>query len=112
MFNKFLLPKYKLVLFLMLLLASCEKTDIPAGMPSCLAKEIKQERAVKIWQYTYQGQVVYYMQTDCCDNFNYLYDSKCNLICAPDGGFTGQGDGKCRDFFSARTNEILLWEKE
>ncbi|MFT5791167.1 MAG: hypothetical protein ACI9LI_000499, partial [Saprospiraceae bacterium] len=26
--------------------------------------------------------------------------------------FTGKGDGKCADFFDARTNEKLIWEDE
>jgi hypothetical protein len=33
-------------------------------------------------------------------------------MCAPDGGFTGKGDGKCTYFFDARTNEKLIWEDE
>ena len=60
--------------------------------------------------YSYQGRTVYYIPPVCCDQLGQLYDQNCNLICNPDGGITGAGDGKCQDFFSSRTNGILLWE--
>ena len=44
-----------------------------------------------------------------CDQFNYLYDSDCNIICAPDGGFIGTGDGKCPDFIEP-IKKTLIWE--
>ena len=30
------------------------------------------------------------------DYDNLLFDDNCNYICAPSGGFSGAGDGKCR----------------
>jgi hypothetical protein len=42
--------------------------------------------------------------------YSVLYDSSGNIICAPDGGFTGKGDGKCTDFFSGRAKELLIWK--
>jgi hypothetical protein len=39
-----------------------------------------------------------------------LYDENCTLLCLPDGGITGQGNGKCANFFIERTNEKLIWE--
>lgn len=62
-----------------------------------------------IWRYDYKGQTVYYVPAQCCDQFSVLYDSKGNVICAPDGGFTGGGDGRCPDFFRERKNEVLIW---
>lgn len=41
-----------------------------------------------------------------------LFDENCNRICAPDGGKTGKGDGKCPDFFEKRTDEKLVWKDE
>ncbi len=41
---------------------------------------------------------MYLFSSNCCDQFNTLYDESCNRICAPSGGFTGRGDGRCRDF--------------
>ena len=50
------------------------------------------------------------MQPICCDFYSDLYDNKCNLIAHPDGGFTGKGDGKIKDFRKEATNEKLVWE--
>jgi hypothetical protein len=63
-----------------------------------------------IWQYEFKSQVVYYVPAQCCDQFSRLYDAAGDVICAPDGGFTGHGDGKCPDFFQLRTNEKLIWQ--
>jgi hypothetical protein len=35
---------------------------------------------------------------------------KGRLICQPDGGITGKGDGKCPDFDKNKTNEKLVWQ--
>jgi hypothetical protein len=66
--------------------------------------------AQSIWSYEYNGQVVYYIPPQCCDQYSMLYDTSGIAICAPDGGFTGKGDGKCPDFLSKRTNENLVWK--
>jgi hypothetical protein len=63
-----------------------------------------------IWQYDYLGQRVYYVPPQCCDQFSTLYDKNGNVLCAPDGGISGTGDGKCSDFFERRTNEKLIWK--
>jgi hypothetical protein len=63
-----------------------------------------------IWRYEYKGQEVYFIPAQCCDQYSKLYDSNGNLICAPDGGFIGKGDGRCPDFFSLRTDETLVWK--
>jgi hypothetical protein len=99
----------------MLIQGSCDKTE--TGTPACISNKIAQMQQDpvrnppgSVTQYLYNGQTVYYITADCCDQYNELYDSKCNLICAPDGGFTGQGDGRCPDFFTNRTNEKLIWQ--
>ncbi|MGA9396985.1 MAG: hypothetical protein WBV22_01890 [Anaerolineaceae bacterium] len=63
-----------------------------------------------IWRYEYQGQTVYFVPQQCCDQFSALYDVKGDDICAPDGGLTGRGDGNCADFFTDRSDEILVWK--
>ena len=63
-----------------------------------------------IWRYEYKGEQVYYIPAQCCDQFSQLYDARGILLCAPDGGFTGKGDGRCPDFFSLRTDETLIWQ--
>ena len=63
-----------------------------------------------IWSYEYHKQVVYFVPAQCCDQFSTLYDASGTALCAPDGGLTGKGDGKCTDFFDQRSNEQLVWK--
>ncbi|CAF1036340.1 unnamed protein product [Didymodactylos carnosus] len=88
----------------MALTISCEKD----GIPTCIQRKIQGQplhmRPGGITQYNYRNQTVYFIVSPCCDMFNYLYDSRCETICAPSGGFIGRGDGKCPDFNSKATN--------
>jgi hypothetical protein len=63
-----------------------EETEGVANPPASLSKCI------------YKGRVVYYRPPRCCDIPGILYDKNGNVICSPDGGLTGRGDGKCPDF--------------
>jgi hypothetical protein len=63
-----------------------------------------------IWRYIYRGETVYYVPPlFCCDISSYLYDAKGIVLCRPDGGFVGIGDGKCPDFLKERSQGELLW---
>jgi hypothetical protein len=46
---------------------------------------------------TYAGGPAYLIPSPCCDKYDYLYDSRGVILCAPSGGFTGRGDGSCPD---------------
>ena len=101
------------LLSLSLLLVGCTKDD---GVPDAIQAKIaelkrqpKQNPPAAVYSYLYHGQVVYTISSDCCDQFNYLYDKDLNIICAPSGGLTGRGDGRCPDFTTAATQEHLLW---
>ncbi len=61
-----------------------------------------------IYRCTYNGATVYYLPPQCCDQFSSLISSNCTPICAPDGGFTGRGDGRCTDF--SRDTCTLVWQ--
>ena len=63
-----------------------------------------------IYSYSYNGKTVYFITAPCCDIPSQLFDDSGNLICHPDGGFSGKGDEKCTDFFSTRTDEKLIWK--
>ncbi len=63
-----------------------------------------------IFSYSYNGKTVYFIIAPCCDIPSQLFDDAGNLICHPDGGITGKGDGKCSDFFQTRTDEKLIWK--
>lgn len=83
---------------------STQRTDT-SGLPACLAKIIaEQDKETppngpeRVEKYSFQGKIVYLFTARCCDQYNTLYDSDCKMICAPTGGFSGRGDGKCPDF--------------
>jgi hypothetical protein len=99
-------------------MSDCTKLDA-SNAPSCIQKKIKEIQSENvrnpsgsIWQYEYNGQTVYYISSYCCDIQSQLFDSNCNLICSPDGGFLGKGDGKCPDFLTNRKNEKLIWKDD
>lgn len=86
-------------------------------LPVCLQKLVKsfleedvQNPPRKIYSYIYKGNLVYYVTPPCCDFFSDLYDSQCKLIAHPDGGITGRGDGRARDFTEIKSQEKLVWE--
>jgi hypothetical protein len=97
---------------------SCGKEDdMPDNLPTCIVNEIQKIKQASvwdppatIWQYHYNGQIVYYIPPRCCDIPSILIDEKCNTICTPDGGISGKGDGNCLDFFEKCTDEKLIWK--
>ncbi len=101
---------------LILSLTSCEKLDSEIDVPSCIEKKIdniKLEEVrnppAQVWKWEVDEQTYYYVTSDCCDQYNYLYDDNCIVVCAPDGGITGMGDGKCPDF-NGQIEKTLVWE--
>jgi hypothetical protein len=105
-----------------ILLLSCsanKKVQSTSEMPSCLEETIKTMAAnpnkgspLSVTRYSYQQKTVYYIVSPCCDKYNVVYDSACNILGYPDGGFTGRGDGSMNDFRKEATNEKLIWEKK
>jgi hypothetical protein len=63
-----------------------------------------------VYRYTYNGRIVYYVPARCCDQFSTLYDTAGHALCAPDGGLSGHGDGRCPDFFQQRREGVLVWQ--
>jgi hypothetical protein len=106
-----------LVFILLQVVAGCEKEEVSKGTPECIEKKIDElanapvaNPPAKVYSYQYKGKTVYYIPAKCCDIPSELYDADCNIICSPDGGLTGKGDGRCPDFFETRTKEKLIWE--
>jgi hypothetical protein len=89
-----------------------DDSDLPLWLQD-LTKEIQQQAVTdpptQIFQYDYNGDTVYYVPPRCCDIYSDLYDIDGVIICHPDGGITGSGDGRCPDFIASRTNEKLIW---
>ena len=72
--------------------------------------ERKRNPITRILRYQYEGRTVYYISAPCCDQYSDVLDTKGKLICHPDGGITGRGDGKCPDFDKQKANEKLVWQ--
>jgi hypothetical protein len=99
--------------------SSFQKKKKKGGVPACIkqkmeafAKKEKYEQPQNIVEYEYKGKKVYYVTMACCDFFNELYDSSCNLMGHPDGGITGKGDGKLPDFNKEKKKEKIIWNAE
>ncbi|MFT6844068.1 MAG: hypothetical protein ACJAUV_000238 [Flavobacteriales bacterium] len=115
-----LMKNFILVSLSFLMLYAC-KEDINEGptlKQSCI-EQLKTELQDKpmlnppafITQWQVDGETYYYVPSGCCDQFNYLYNSNCEKVCAPDGGFTGNGDGNCPEFSGEIVKE-LIWMDE
>jgi hypothetical protein len=95
-------------------LAACAGT--PSGSPEWVRTMIARFEAApvanpphRIVRYRYRDQIVFYVPPSCCDQPGQLYDDHGNVLCAPDGGMTGRGDGQCADFHALRSEETLVW---
>jgi hypothetical protein len=91
--------------------------DAPPATPACVQTLITTAASQpvgnpphSIYRCMYRGATVYYLPPQCCDQFSSLISSDCELICSPDGGFTGGGDGRCTDF--TRASCTLLWQDD
>lgn len=86
---------------------------VPAAIATLIRQLESEPRAnppAYITSYEYKGKVVYYVPPRCCDIFGDLYDAAGQLLCHPDGGLAGHGDGRCPDFLSQRRNETIIWK--
>jgi len=88
-------------------------------VPACVLERIEEIKKENKWntpaeinEYEFQGKTVYLVSSDCCDQYNSLFDSDCQVICAPSGGITGKGDGKCSDFTNVAKFTKQIWKDE
>ena len=112
------MPTHQLILsFCLLLFAGCEKDRCEPDLPACVKELIEQPatdggidaRAVYRWEV--EGATYFYVEQECCDRFNLLFATDCTLLCAPDGGITGRGEGDCPDL-DGDIERTLIWEAE
>lgn len=88
------------------------------GIPPCIQKMIDSTKKLdpglqimEIRRFKWNGAMVYLVAAPCCDQFNVAYDSACNYLFAPSGGFTGQGDRSNPNFFSEAKEDSLIWRQ-
>jgi hypothetical protein len=100
-----------------LMFFTCSKENELKGLPLCVKNQIDSLLAqpqwnppAEVWKYNYNGQTVYFVPQHCCDLPSLLIDENCNIICHPDGGISGGGDGKCVDFMEKKKDGVLIWK--
>ena len=96
----------------------CNGTAVDT-IPSCIQARIAEIKKQPRWnppaqveEYRFEGKRVFLFSSNCCDQYNVIYDKNCAYICAPSGGITGKGDGKCADFLSAAQKIKLIWKDD
>ncbi len=112
-------PRIATLLLPLALSAACategppDNESLPAWL-TALTHELESQPVANppafIARYDYRGQVVYYLPARCCDIPSNVYNAAGALMCHPDGGFSGSGDGRCSDFFAQGTNEKIVWQ--
>lgn len=99
-------------------LTSTPSSAAASVMPACLQSIVDSMASIpnnapqSVTRFSYNNQQVYYMVSPCCDKYNVVYDSSCNVLGYPDGGYTGKGDGKMPGFRDAATNGTIVWSKD
>lgn len=91
---------------------SCGKPDSPQGLPSCLERYVEENHSISVSQGTYKGDTYYVVNPDCCDMFVELFNDRCEYICAPSGGFAGNGDGSCPAWVEGWEANEEVWRRE
>jgi hypothetical protein len=87
-----------------------DSPDWVAELVETMQREKVANPPASLWRYSYRGNAVYFVPPRCCDIPSILYDAGGTVICSPDGGIGGGGDGRCPDFFEARSDEALVWQ--
>lgn len=91
----------KQFIFISLLLSLAANAQDQVNMPLWLRSKLdfyqKSHPDIAAQVTEYNGKIAYYIPSRCCDIPSELYDESGNIICHPNGGFTG-GDGKCPSF--------------
>lgn len=110
--------KYSQLLFFMIIvLASCNKSDIKKGTPDCIVHKINdfdKESGCddrKVDRYKFQGQDVYVFEPGTCgaDMTSEVVDDQCNTL-GYLGGITGNTEIN-GEFFSSASFQENIWKK-
>lgn len=112
----------KVLILLLSMLAIAAKECVPRRVmliPPCVQQKIDSIKAQPKWnppaqvdEYVFRGKRVFAFSSNCCDQFNPVYDENCNYLCAPSGGITGKGDLQCADFATEAKHVRLVWKDE
>lgn len=78
--------------------SASKQNTLPRWLTTALAHHPEQiGKPDQVFRFIYRQRPYFYLTASCCDRFNTVYTDTGQRVCAPDGGFTGRGDGKCPD---------------
>jgi hypothetical protein len=80
----------------------------PDGFPVWLKLKSKEYKFEKAIRYENQRTFYYLISYNIPDSYKNLYDSIGELLCAPSGGPSGRGDGRCPDFVQELKNATVI----
>jgi hypothetical protein len=87
------------------------------SIPLCIQGKIDSIKSLPKWnppaevhEYIFRGKRAFLFSADCCDFPSPLFDSACNYICAPYGGYTGKGDMQCPEFDKEAKKVRIVWK--
>ncbi|WP_111709674.1 DUF6970 domain-containing protein [Lutibacter citreus] len=107
-----------LIIVISFISKSCDKTVSEEEIPACIENKIETimnnnvtNPPTEVWKWVDNGATYFHITSDCCDQYNYLYNKNCKVLCSPDGGFTGKGDGNC-PVFTSNIVKTLVWQDD
>lgn len=117
--RKISLQRIVTLLVITVLFLSCKESDVNLiNAPKCIENKIEEiinhevtNPPTQVWKWDVDNQIYYYITSNCCDQYNYLYTENCDILCAPDGGLTGNGDGNC-PLFTSEIVKTLVWKDD
>lgn len=104
--------------FVAVFLAGCDAPTTDAnppttsddGMPCADAFDRDDPAVLEVHRYLWNDVPHLLFRADCCDRYDQvLRQSDCAYVCAPSGGFSGEGDGECPDFFDQALDRGQVW---
>ena len=104
------------ILLIGAVMAACVCWEEPLDtVPICIEQKISElesepvrSPAASVTMIITRSNTYFYIPPHCCDFYGELYDAQCNLVCNPDGGITGSGNGNCPDY--TVLEERVIWE--
>ncbi len=88
------------------------------NLPACVNEQLSrlqnnqyENPPLQVDEYEFNGKRMFLFKADCCDQYDILFDENCKGTCAPSGGITGKGDGKCGDFKEKAKLVKTIWKR-
>ena len=110
---------YALLLGILFLTISCQKTELKEPVPQCVEQLIDDfknndtfcETGKSVYRYYFQDMTVYVFNPGDCgaDMMSEVYDENCNKLCSL-GGIAGNFMCEDGNFWENATGETLIWQ--